>query len=610
MIDALPEIIILENKEDVEAARAAYEALTKEQKALVVNLAVLEAAETAIEELLEGSSGPEIEIPEETCTVDYKEMSDGVSYESVFSADKRCFDITITIGEVTDTNVVIDLSQIVLNALDRYAADHGKNSYSVQPGDSILLHITVMNKSGHTYQYKDGSFVLSTANAHAYEQSMFLGYDGQLIPVDFLSHIQISHKAIYKNLFGVSESGNVTAEMVFGLYDILAEKGYSGSDALTTFMLGYFNDYYNADYQTFEELAAAKPNLGDQFAQPGVNGIFELTHEKLAQYKAEHPEMVPYLHITDDNGETCDVQFYWPEESLAAVSYNIFYQEFFSAAFGDEVSQMNPNWNTTFTRTRGIGDYMSGSTLSEQADQYFASLIQDGSTNADKHMMEFDMILCVDGPGVGNGYMNYDFAFYNVIELEQQDTSYQVVHEYYTKKDGKYTLDGQFISDAVDAMVGDQVNAADLEKLTGYSGKTYTYVSANPATLAITSDADKNVLTLRYEREEKKEESSEPEESYPPRPDPDPSDPDEEIPDESTPTTSGPDGEVVPEGPGGDGEEIPDESTPLTSVPTEDIDDEETPVTAPPKTGSAATSASLILAAASALGLVLLRKKK
>ena len=106
------------------------------------------------------------------------------------------------------------------------------------------------------------------------------------------------------------------------------------------------------------------------------------------------------------------------------------------------------------------------------------------------------------------------------------------------------------------------------------------------------------------------EESSEPEESYPPRPDPDPSDPDEEIPDESTPTTSGPDGEVVPEGPGGDGEEIPDESTPLTSVPTEDIDDEETPVTAPPKTGSAATSASLILAAASALGLVLIRKKK
>ena len=48
MIDALPSPVTLADKEAVEAARAAYDALTYTQKQLVTNLSVLEAAEAAI----------------------------------------------------------------------------------------------------------------------------------------------------------------------------------------------------------------------------------------------------------------------------------------------------------------------------------------------------------------------------------------------------------------------------------------------------------------------------------------------------------------------------------------------------------------------------------
>ena len=605
LIAALPATITLENQEAVEAARAAYGALTEEQKALVDNLAVLEAAEAVIEELLEGSSGPETEIPEETCTVDYKAMSDGVSYDGHTGNSKDGYVFNYTIHEGASGDLVIDLAQCAL--------DLWKNESQI-PGDHYKFQILVKNESEHVYRYKDGSFTLAPEKTDKFgsleEGSLLpvLTYDGQYMPIRFSGAMIPEY--FYEDVFHVNGSASVTFEMFCQIYDYLEDAGYTGETAITDYLLDYFNNQRGVNYSSLTDLFADHPDWLDG-SKLTKNGIYTMTESKLLEYIEKYPWIDRFVYVGSQSGGNLGVQIKWPEPEISAVSYNSFYMGLFSVVYGEENANIlnpNPSGDLDFARSHAVGDYMPGTALYEETNQYFTGLTADKLENGET--LEIWSGYGIDGPGMGNSYQNYSFTYYNVIELEQQDTSYQVVHEYYTKKDGKYTLDGQFISDAVDAMVGDQVNAADLEKLTGYSGKTYTYVSANPATLAITSDADKNVLTLRYEREEKKEESSEPEESYPPRPDPDPSDPDEEIPDESTPTTSGPDGEVVPEGPGGDGEEIPDESTPLTSVPTEDIDDDETPVTAPPKTGSAATSASLILAAASALGLVLLRKKK
>ena len=63
-IEALGEIT-LDSKEAIEAARLAYDAMTDEAKALVTNLAVLEAAEAAYEALVEASKPADPEPPED-----------------------------------------------------------------------------------------------------------------------------------------------------------------------------------------------------------------------------------------------------------------------------------------------------------------------------------------------------------------------------------------------------------------------------------------------------------------------------------------------------------------------------------------------------------------
>ena len=98
------------------------------------------------------------------------------------------------------------------------------------------------------------------------------------------------------------------------------------------------------------------------------------------------------------------VQIKWPEEKLATFSYNSFYKDYFSIAFGEEeIVQLNPNSNTGFTRTRGVGDYMDiGSALYQQTDSYLTGL-ENADSLANGDTIAFPMMLAVDGPGVGNG---------------------------------------------------------------------------------------------------------------------------------------------------------------------------------------------------------------
>ena len=523
------------------------------------------------------------EIPEETCTVNYQKMSDGITYEGQFNEEAGRFEITVTIGEDADGDLVLDLSDVILTIINQYAVENGYDSYPVMPGDSNPIHLTIVNHSGHTYQYQDGSFVLSTAKASDFgEQTLFLGYDGQRIPASFSSAIQISHRSIYSELFGRSGSANVTIEDVFGIYDKLAEKGYTGDQALTDYMLAYFNDFYGTSYASFAELAAAKPELGDTLATTGSNGIFEeVSWETLDALKQEHPEMVPYLHITDETEEGCDVQFRWPEQDLAAFAYNIFYQDFFSVGFGSETADMNPNRNTKFTRTRGIGDYMEGTDLWKATDAYLASLTEKELTNADDSAMDLDLILCLDGPGVGNGYMNYDFSFYMALELEQTDTTYTVRHEYYTNDSltGSVTTDlaGNVITEGVEGTVDQEITSASAVHLTTYDGNDYTFTSVTPADkLVLVQDEASNVIVLRYDRTTGGGGGGTTEPDDDDDDDDDrPSNPDTDIPDEDTPTTDLPD--VPGDTPSTD---IPDEDTPTTDIPEED-----TPMAEVPKTG-------------------------
>ncbi len=229
----------------------------------------------------DGEGEPGTTLPPETCTVEYKEQSEGITTEWIFDEDH--FELTITIDETAQGDLVVDLSTAVMNMMNEYAAEYGKESYPVLPGDSNPILVKIQNNSGREYQYKEGSFVLATADASQWEQSEVMGYDGQYIPKIFVGAVSFTNTAMQK-LFDKSKDDQITAAEAFEIYDRLAAEGYTGTDPETGYgpLTRYILDAYRKT--SIDEL---NPDI---FAVAGQNGIFTMSQEALDQYTAEHPE--------------------------------------------------------------------------------------------------------------------------------------------------------------------------------------------------------------------------------------------------------------------------------------------------------------------------------
>lgn len=156
-------------------------------------------------------------------------------------------------------------------------------------------------------------------------------------------------------LYNVRGSSDITADMLFSIYDELEKAGYTGESALSNYMLDYYRETDGVQYADWDDLKAQNPDISNRFAVAGSNGIRKMTVGKLKELCAAHPEIDPYVYVTGDtssDSNVVDVQVKWPEEELASLSYDIFYQDMLGTAFGEECAQMNPNRNTAFTRTR------------------------------------------------------------------------------------------------------------------------------------------------------------------------------------------------------------------------------------------------------------------
>lgn len=80
------------------------------------------------------------------------------------------------------------------------------------------------------------------------------------------------------------------------------------------------------------------------------------------------------------------------------------------------------------------------------------------------------------------------------IKYVRAETSYTVVHEYYT--DGSLTGS---TSSVVGGEVGAEITADSIAKVTSYNGNTYTYTSATGAPLTLVQ-GENGTITLRYDR--------------------------------------------------------------------------------------------------------------
>ena len=428
MINALPaaETIteatdLVSLKDQVNAARVAYDALaTEEEKAQVTNYSLLTDMEANIAYIMQAVNTlpaevkqPEVNYPSETSIVDYsKRQSDSVTYDGYEEVD-GVFVFNYTIHEGAGSNIVIDLSQCALSLWE---------NESQVPGDHFKFKILLKNESGNTYYYKDNSFVLAPEDTSEFGNTAdgsllpVLTYDGQLLPIQFTGAMIPYY--FYKDVFGVKGSGDVTFAMMCRIYDYLTDKGYTGESAITDYMLNYYNEKRNVNYESLTDLFADHPDWLDGNLVTN-NGIWTMTEEELLEYIAKYPWINSFVSVKS-SGNNLSVQIKWPEPEIAAVSYNSFYCGLFSVVYGEENAEYlnpNPSGDLEFSRAHGVGDYLSGTDLYQETNQYFSNLTANGLNTGDT--LEIWSGYGIDGPGMGNSYQNYEFTYYNIIELEQ-----------------------------------------------------------------------------------------------------------------------------------------------------------------------------------------------
>lgn len=182
-------------------------------------------------------------------------------------------------------------------------------------------------------------------------------------------------------------------------------------------------------------------------------------------------------------------------------------------------------------------------------------------------------------------------------EDPKKDATYTVVHAYYTNN----VKDGETREAVTGKKVGDTVNAGDIAKITAYGGNTYTFTSADPATLVL-ADGE-NIITLRYDRTVTPPDDDDDDDDDDPYIPPvrEPEIPDEQPPREETPVTDIPDTDT----PQVDAPEVPD--TPVD----QEILDEEIPLDYAPQTGDLRCGGLwAMMSLLSLLGMIVLRGKK
>ena len=534
------------------------------------------------------------EIPQETCTVDYKQTSSSVKVTTKMDGDTAVIDLVIT--EEAKGDQVLALSDIIQNI----------SGVRYMPGDIQDIKVNITNQSGHAYRYKNNSFVLAPLDSSELgsleEGSLLpiLGFDGQYLALRNVS--SMLPKYFYKDVFGVSNASKVTFEMMCGIYDALKAKGY---DTIAE----YLADHYG--YDSWEDLIADRDNLVNTMcgSKGTHNGIYTVTEDQLNAMVEKYPWLDDYLYVTVKNGKL-NAQIKWPEAKIAAFSHDYFYNRLFFFAYGSEnVAQLNPNYDRSvnpirvcneFTLGHSLADYQTGKTANAEANAFFANLLNaDAFANGSK--VSFDMAFALNGPEMNNQYQNYAFGYYNTIELEQADGDVTVSK---VDPDGKAVNGAKFV-------VGRTVNGN-----TQYLGQEGNWVaSEKDAKVFVSQNGSFAIEGLVFGDYFLKE-------------------------------TEAPDGYILLDGTVSftvdepaetlkvvnkpeETEEIPDESTPLgppSSNPTpsskpsskpsgnvEIMEDEEVPLSGSPKTGveSDYTMQILFVAAGAAglLSLLLLRKK-
>ena len=218
--------------------------------------------------------------------IDYQATSGGVTV--------RCGEITcevpghydaeliVTIGADAPNDINVNLTEAI-RTLKKTIVEEYSSGNSIEPGDSIRYHITLVNSSGRNYQYRSGSAALGTVNFGG-ENTLGDGFEGYPISKGFEAEMGgktvlisiIPRRILNDPLKFLGAAATDGSDEVIGA--LLEEKGYGRDEGLTgaeitqKYLGRFYLDYLNKFVKDGEEKTASFQALTESQMHILTNG--------------------------------------------------------------------------------------------------------------------------------------------------------------------------------------------------------------------------------------------------------------------------------------------------------------------------------------------------
>lgn len=294
---------------------------------------------------------------------------------------------------------------VTLNIGDEISKVLLENVGYVTPSDQFTATVHITNNTDGALAYQKGSMNLGADTTPIPGRAMtdFTGYNGAKIPLTHVASMDTGHLAM-RQLFD-KRIGRKDWNLVLSVYDLLAEKGYTGDSRISDYLLDFYKNKYGEPELTWQSLEQNHwDDVINDFAGSGTNVYFDLTPEEYA--RAQNTPLGAYVYpVGQYSNGNYQVQLKWPEEAPAAFSYNAFYKDLFAITFADEKPSIH-----TGMRTRGVGDYADKTGEAYTVAENYISQMGHGGILEKGESTEFVMTLTFEGFGIGNMYMGYQFG--------------------------------------------------------------------------------------------------------------------------------------------------------------------------------------------------------
>lgn len=301
-------------------------------------------------------------------------------------------EVQYTINDTAESDITIDVMDAVMKALPE-----GES----MPTHQLKVKVSITNNSPNAFVYKNNGMQLGT-NSYDEEEPIegFVGYDGNELPIRRISGISYAHPAMTK-LFG-KYLGNMSDEdyqLLLKMDEYLKKSNYA---TLSDCFLDYYQEYYKDDTLSWDTLCSTYRNQLIQDFQMAKNGLWSATDKKLNQLAGTLLDNYTMVYVNQQL-KPVYIQFKWPDAKLAALSYDIFYQDLLSVVFDDVKVDIHQG-----DRSHGVGDYLDKTAEPyTSANQYLVDSMGDDGQIASGETASFMLTITLEGKGTGNMYTYY-----------------------------------------------------------------------------------------------------------------------------------------------------------------------------------------------------------